>query len=61
VPRRSKPRSRQPGPEERELDVGNDWEVWNWARIFGCTEDELRQVAATVGSAIADLKRHFGK
>jgi hypothetical protein len=59
--RRTRPRSGQPRPEDRELDVGNDWEVWNWANIFKVTEQELRDVVAKVGPAIADLKRHFGR
>jgi hypothetical protein len=43
------------------LDLSNAWEVWNWANIFKVTEQELRDVVAKVGPAIADLKRHFGK
>lgn len=43
------------------LDLANAWEVWSWANIFKVTEDELRAVVATVGPAIADLKRHFGR
>ncbi len=43
------------------LDLDNAWEVWNWANIFKCSVDELRAVVTTVGPAIADLKRHYGK
>ena len=43
------------------LDVANAWDRWNWANIFKCSEDDLRAAVATVGPAIADLKRHFGR
>lgn len=56
--RRSKP---LPTPDYRTLDLNRAWDVWTWAQILGCTEDELRATVGAIGPKIADLKKHYGK
>ena len=51
--------SREGSFETIEVDISDTWERRYWARIFGVSEDDLREAAKVVGPQIDKLRMHF--
>ena len=51
----------QTGGQDRELiSLSEDYEVRDWAKKFGVTEDDLRAAVARVGNRAEDVERELG-
>jgi hypothetical protein len=43
------------------INVNQDYEVRDWAKKFGVSEDELRQAVQAVGDRSEAVRQHLGK
>lgn len=51
----------QTGGQDRKLiSLSEDYEVRDWAKKFGVTEDGLRAAVARVGNRSEDVRRELG-
>jgi hypothetical protein len=52
----------KPGGQDRErISLSEDYEVRDWARKFGVTEEELRTTVGRVGNRADDVERELGR
>lgn len=50
----------QRGGQDRErISLGEDYEVRDWSRKFGVTEDQLRAAVGKVGDRAEDVEREL--
>ena len=48
------------GKEDRDrINVNEDYEVRDWAKSLGVSEDELRSAVAKAGPMVKDVKAHL--
>lgn len=48
------------GADRQRINLSEDYEVRDWARKFGVTEDALRRAAERVGPMAGDVQRELG-
>jgi hypothetical protein len=48
-------------PDRDRVNVNEPWELRDWARHFGVTEDDVRRAVRVVGVMARDVARHLGK
>jgi len=49
------------GPDRLRINPGEDYEVRDWARKFGVSEERLRAAVRKVGPMAADVERELKK
>lgn len=50
------------GPEDQQrINVNQPYEVRDWAKRLGVTEEKIREAVKKVGDRVVDVKRHLGK
>lgn len=47
------------GQDRARINLGEDYEVRDWAKKFGVTPDELREAVASAGNVAADVEAHL--
>ncbi len=47
------------GQDRTRISLSQDYEVRDWAKKFGVSEDELRKAVAAVGSEAAKVEAHL--
>lgn len=47
------------GQDRRRINVNEDYELRDWAKKFGVSQEELRQAVAKVGDRADDVERHL--
>lgn len=48
------------GPDRQRISLSQDYEVRDWAKKFGVTENALRQAVERVGPMADDVQRELG-
>lgn len=48
-------------PDRDRINMSENYEVRDWAKKFGVTEDELRKAVARVGDRADAVRQHLGK
>lgn len=48
-------------PDRDRINLNEEYEVQDWAKRFGVTEDELREVVHAVGDRVEAVREHLGK
>ncbi|WP_085706881.1 DUF3606 domain-containing protein [Pseudomonas sp. B35(2017)] len=49
-------------PEDaKRIDVNDPFEVRNWTSALGCTEAQLKQAVAAVGTYASKVREYLGK
>lgn len=48
-------------PDRDRINLNEDYEVRNWAKKFGVTEEQLRQAVRVVGDRADAVRRHLGR
>ena len=43
------------------INVDQEYEVRDWAKHFGVSEDELRQAVQAAGPMVKDVQRHLNR
>ncbi len=51
-------RIRQPLDNKR-IDINDPQEIRNWCNSFGCTESELKQAVAAVGTSAKEVREYL--
>jgi uncharacterized protein DUF3606 len=46
-------------PDRDRINVDEDYEVRDWAKSLGVTEDQLRSAVAKAGPMVKDVKAHL--
>lgn len=49
------------GNDRAYISLEQDYEVRDWTRALGCTEEELRKAVAAVGNSAAEVRIYLGK
>ncbi|QHJ00137.1 DUF3606 domain-containing protein [Xylophilus rhododendri] len=49
------------GQDRKEISLTEDYEVRDWTRSLGCTEDQLRKAVAAVGNSAAAVRDYLRK
>ena len=49
------------GQDRARINVNEDYEVRDWCKSLGVTEDELRKAVAAVGDRADEVREHLGK
>ena len=49
------------GQDRARINVNEDYEVRDWCKSLGVTEDELRKAVAAVGDQASKVREHLGK
>ncbi|HUR90714.1 MAG TPA: DUF3606 domain-containing protein [Ramlibacter sp.] len=44
-------------PQTLSISIDQDWEMRNWTKWLGCTEDELRLAVETMGTDPDNVRR----
>ena len=52
-------RSKTGNPDRQRINLGEDYEVRDWAKKFGVSEAELRSAVDKVGPMAADVEREI--
>jgi hypothetical protein len=47
--------------DRKRISLSEDYEVRDWTKSLGCTEEELRKAVAAVGNSAQDVRDHLGK
>ena len=53
-------KSKTGGQDRQRINLGEDYEVRDWAAKFGVTERALRRAVERVGDRAADVQRELG-
>jgi hypothetical protein len=53
--------SNRSSPDRERINVNEDYEVRDWAKKFGVSEDELRQAVRKVGDRADAVRQHLGR
>jgi hypothetical protein len=48
-------------PDRQRINLSQDYEVRDWSRKFGVSEQELRAAVAAVGSEADAVRKHLGR
>ena len=48
-------------PDRDRINTSEDYEVRDWAKKFGVSEDRLREAVKKVGPVASDVARQLGK
>ncbi len=51
-------KSKSGGPDRRRISLSEDYEVRDWCKSLGTTEEELKTAVASVGNDV-EAVRHF--
>jgi len=43
------------------ISLTETWEVRDWCKELGVTEDELRKAVKAVGNSVKEVKKYLGK
>lgn len=54
-------KSKVGGQDRARINVNEDYEVRDWCKSLGVTEDELRKAVAAVGDRADKVREHLGK
>lgn len=54
-------RSKVGGQDRKRINLNEDYEVRDWMKSLGVTEEELRKAVATVGDEADKVREHLGK
>jgi hypothetical protein len=54
-------KSKSGGQDRTRINLNQDYEVRDWAKSLGVTEDELRKAVAAVGNQADKVREHLGK
>jgi hypothetical protein len=46
-------------PERDRINIDEDYELRDWAKSFGVSEDQLRSAVAKAGPMVKDVKAHL--
>lgn len=49
------------GADRNFINLNEDYEVRDWAKSLGCTEEQLREAVKEVGNSAEAVRKHFGK
>lgn len=49
------------GQDRARINVNEDYEVRDWCKSLGVSEDELRKAVADVGDQADKVREHLGK
>jgi hypothetical protein len=49
------------GSDRKLISLEQDYEVRDWAKSLGCTEDELRAAVKAVGNSADRVREHLQK
>jgi hypothetical protein len=53
---------KKPGGQDRtRINVNENYEVRDWSKKFGVTQDELKKAVAKVGTSAEAVKKHLGR
>ncbi len=52
-------KSQSGGQDRARISLSDDYEVRDWSRKFGVTEDRLREAVGKVGSMASDVEREL--
>lgn len=53
--------SKRGAPDRDRINLNEQYEVRDWAKKFGVSEDKLRQAVAVVGDRADKVRQHLGK
>ena len=53
--------SKRGSPDRDRINLNEQYEVRDWAKEFGVSEDKLRQAVAVVGDRADKVRQHLGK
>lgn len=48
-------------PDRDRIDVNEDYEVRDWAKKLGVSEEQLRQAVKAVGDRADKVRQHLGR
>jgi hypothetical protein len=51
---------RQP-EDPRKININQDWEVKEWTKQLGVSEEKLKAAVKAVGPLVTDVKKHLKK
>jgi hypothetical protein len=54
-------KSKSGGQDRTRINLNQDYEVRDWAKSLGVTEDELRKAVAAVGNQADKVREHLKK
>lgn len=54
-------RSNRGSPDRDRINMNEDYEVRDWAKKLGVSEDELRQAVQKVGDRADAVRQHLGR
>jgi hypothetical protein len=54
-------KSKAGGQDRTRINLNQDYEVRDWAKSLGVTEDELRKAVAAVGNQADKVREHLAK
>lgn len=49
------------GQDRNRINLNEEYEVRNWTKSLGVTEEELRKAVAAVGDQADKVREHLGK
>ncbi|MDO9404899.1 MAG: DUF3606 domain-containing protein [Polaromonas sp.] len=49
------------GNDRKLISLNEDYEVRDWAKSLGCTEEELRAAVKAVGNSADAVRKHLSK
>ena len=49
------------GSDRRFINLNEDYEVRDWTKSLGVTEQQLRDAVKAVGNSVEAVRRHLGK
>lgn len=49
------------GLDRKLINLSEDYEVRDWCKSLGCTEEELRAAVKAVGSSAEAVRQHLAK
>ena len=47
------------GQDRTRINVNQDYELRDWAKKFGVSEEELKKAVQAVGTVAADVEKHL--
>lgn len=53
--------SNRGSPDRDRINMNEDYEVRDWAKKFGVSEEELRRAVAQVGDRADAVRQHLGR
>jgi Protein of unknown function (DUF3606) len=53
--------SKSGSPDRDRINMNEEYEVRNWAKKFGVSEEQLRQAVSAVGNRVDKVRQHLGR